>query len=56
MICYACQNGTLEQKHADTIEGPSCGAKWKNYSLGYGNSGYQSKTYRRSQWSKGSKT
>jgi len=39
MICFACQNGTLEQRYPDTIECPQCGSKWKNYSLG-GNRDY----------------
>ena len=49
MICYACQNGTLSQSYADTIECPKCGSKWKNYSL----SGTSAKAYRANKWRAG---
>ena len=49
MICHACQNATLVQKFADTIECPKCGSKWKNYSL----SGGGAKTYRKYKWKQG---
>ena len=49
MICAACQNGTLEQKFADTISCPKCHSAWKNYSLSVGSS----KSYRRSKYKAG---
>lgn len=51
LICYACQNGTLEQKYPDTISCPKCGSTWKNYGLGKG----MDKSYRRKKWADGRK-
>lgn len=47
MICFACQNGTLEQRYPDTIECPQCGSKWKNYSIsGSSKKGYYKAKYK----------